>query len=510
MKAPAGRLALALTVALAVLALAAIGPAYVNHDAAWYLYMGGRWLDGATLYRDVVDTNPPLIIWLSLPPVLVAHALGAAAPAFFKAWVFLLAGISLVACWRIVRDQAPGLAFPIVAVLTFLVLPFVKADFGQREHFAVLLTLPYVLDAAGAGRRRSRAGEIGIGVAGGLGFAIKPHFLLAWIAVEAVVWLQERARVFRTASLTAAVTIAIYGVLVLVLTPAYIAVIQQVREVYGGLNAETSLLRLTEVQIWVAALVVLAAIRWRNADRLPAIVFAAATGYLGAALLQMKGWNYHLYPARVFLAAFLVIAASSLLEQVPEFGARLRGGVRGLALAFSLALVAWAARYAVEARHPVTADLVSPLIDTIQAHAPGGPVAVLSMRALIYPAFPAVNYTGARWSLRQNSMWFLPGLYAGQDRHGGPPLEPHAAGTMSATERVFFQQVEEDLCRTPPRLLVVEEPLALAPAGRRGIDFLRYYGQSPRLARLFSGYESGGRIGALTWMTPVSAPSCGP
>jgi hypothetical protein len=107
-------------------------------------------------------------------------------------------------------------------------------------------------------------------------------------------------------------------------------------------------------------------------------------------------------------------------------------------------------------------------------------------------------------------MWFLPGLYADQDRHGGPPLEPHAAGAMSATERVFFEQVEEDLCRTPPRLLVVEEPLALAPAGRRGIDFLRYYGQSPRLARLFSGYESGGRIGALTWMTPVSAPSCGP
>ncbi|PYR89845.1 MAG: hypothetical protein DMF84_22795 [Acidobacteria bacterium] len=68
---------------LAALCLAAVGPAYVNHDAAWYLYMVDRWRDGASLYREVVDTNPPLIIWLTAPAVL-AHAAGIGAPLLFK------------------------------------------------------------------------------------------------------------------------------------------------------------------------------------------------------------------------------------------------------------------------------------------------------------------------------------------------------------------------------------------------------------------------------------------
>src|SRR4029077_2389608 len=36
-------------------------------DMAFLLYAAGRLLDGATLYRDVVEINPPLVIWLNVP-----------------------------------------------------------------------------------------------------------------------------------------------------------------------------------------------------------------------------------------------------------------------------------------------------------------------------------------------------------------------------------------------------------------------------------------------------------
>ncbi|MGH7526003.1 MAG: hypothetical protein ACREMX_04805, partial [Gemmatimonadales bacterium] len=44
-------------------------------DTAWLLYAAERWLDGARLYVDLVEVNPPLIIWLNAIPVLVARAL---------------------------------------------------------------------------------------------------------------------------------------------------------------------------------------------------------------------------------------------------------------------------------------------------------------------------------------------------------------------------------------------------------------------------------------------------
>ena len=103
---------LLLLVALTALAVA---PAHVNHDAAWYLYVVRHWLDGATLYRDVVDTNPPLIIWLSTPAVWIAALTGSPATALFKAFVFAVAAASLLIVRDLVRRTWPDREFVIVA-----------------------------------------------------------------------------------------------------------------------------------------------------------------------------------------------------------------------------------------------------------------------------------------------------------------------------------------------------------------------------------------------------------
>src|SRR5262245_4805068 len=70
------RLLVGLLAALAALGIAIRFVMPVNGDAAWYLYMAGRVLDGARPYVDVVDTNPPLIVMLSMATVLPARALG--------------------------------------------------------------------------------------------------------------------------------------------------------------------------------------------------------------------------------------------------------------------------------------------------------------------------------------------------------------------------------------------------------------------------------------------------
>src|SRR5512132_947876 len=42
-------------------------------DSSWLLTVAARELDGARLYRDVFDINPPLAIWLDAVVVLVSR-----------------------------------------------------------------------------------------------------------------------------------------------------------------------------------------------------------------------------------------------------------------------------------------------------------------------------------------------------------------------------------------------------------------------------------------------------
>src|SRR5579862_8053064 len=45
----------------------------LKDDIAWLLYVARRWLAGRELYVDVVEVNPPLIVWISAIPLEIAQ-----------------------------------------------------------------------------------------------------------------------------------------------------------------------------------------------------------------------------------------------------------------------------------------------------------------------------------------------------------------------------------------------------------------------------------------------------
>ncbi|MEP7218497.1 MAG: hypothetical protein ABI876_06250, partial [Bacteroidota bacterium] len=58
-----------LLAALVATESAAVFRSVLNHDVAWIIHGAGRWLEGAGLYRDIVEINPPLIFYLTAPAV---------------------------------------------------------------------------------------------------------------------------------------------------------------------------------------------------------------------------------------------------------------------------------------------------------------------------------------------------------------------------------------------------------------------------------------------------------
>lgn len=143
----------------------------------------------------------------------------------------------------------------------------------------------------------------------------------------------------------------------------------------------------------------------------------------------------------------------------------------------------------------------------IATHAPGQPLAVISMRTLYYPAFPAVNEARVPWSLRVGGLWFLSGLYADELRQPDAATRFRTPDRMSSLERRWFDETVADLCARPPGVLLIELAPNRAPEGRRALDLAAYYGQDPRFARLFSAYVPVGALGPFAVYTATSA-SC--
>jgi hypothetical protein len=500
---------------LIALSLAAISPAYLNHDAAWYLHMAGVWLDGGTLYRDVIDTNPPLIVFLTTAPVWAARLLHLAEPAMFKASVLLAAGgITLVSIPSIRRTwEAESTRCLFLTMVVFLILPFVRGDFGQREHVAVLMVLPFVLTTCSYinGRPGSEIADVVAGCLAGLGFAMKPHFVLAWFALElTLVLLRPSSRTWaRPALVSAAVAMILYGAIVLVFVPHYFPIAREVMQVYGGLNSSSAtLLRLPDLRLWTIALLVLLLVRVPASQRGACLVlFAVATGFLAAAMLQLKGWGYHLYPFRVFVVLYLAATVASIVDAHPTIVDIIRGGRQSLNAAVVAAVMIWSVRYVAEARRPVTTDYVRLLAAVVnQKHAES--LAVLSMRTIVYPAFPVVNYTGARWVMRHDSLWFLPGLYVDELNRNDAAVAFRRPDAMPDLEHQYYEQIIGDLCKTPPRLLVIEPPIPDAPIGGRSLDLIGYYRQDPRFDHLFGAYSAAATIGPFVVYSRAANASC--
>src|SRR5690606_31633091 len=147
-------------------------------------------LDGARYGRDLIEINPPLIAWLMLPVAAFARVTGLAPMLAWQLVLTLATAGMILACLRLVpaghaAAARPGTHALLLAIL-LVVLPAMEA--GQRDHLAVLLALPYllVLGRRAGGDDVGRGTAMAAGIAGALGFLLKPHFLAALAAAEVV------------------------------------------------------------------------------------------------------------------------------------------------------------------------------------------------------------------------------------------------------------------------------------------------------------------------------------
>lgn len=458
----------------------------VGHDQLWCLYVAQRMLAGTRLYGpEILESNPPLIMWLLTPLAALSGRLGIPVTVLFKAGVALLGFATAFVSFRLLRRLVPslsraelwGLLFAFLC--TFFVMP--ARDLGQREHLLALLVLPYLVAAA----LRLSIIEVSlsapsaslIGIAAGLGLALKPHHLLVPVVIEAALMLRRRSlkTLLRLEPWAILLTCVLYVSAIRIFTPAYLTdILPILRDTYwaiGHLSLTQLLGEAIELHLLLAAVLVLAFLlrhlRLHNstaesadpantADQslrsLATLLILTGLASTVAYYLQGTGWYYQQLPALSFLALALTLECVRLVRRHPVTPYRRLPAFAASLSAVALILTTHFTGYPFTPDRSFPIDLPDPTL--FSGLPPGTPVATLT--TMVDASIPPVAKFHLFWAQRTNNLWILPAILRNEDPQGQRPLRTIPPDRLAALDRAQHAFMTEDLDRWHPRVVLVQ------------------------------------------------------
>jgi len=454
----------------------------IDSDVASQLWIAQRIHEGARLYRDIIEVNPPLWFWMALPIDRLASLLHVPAASVLCVAFGVLVALSLAATERLIRHIPSGnrallLAY---AALVLAALPWVHV--GQREQIVLIGALPYA--ALIAARREGRSVPVllavGIGIGAALGFALKHYFLTVPIALE--LWLLSglgrRWRPLRPETLAIAGVGAAYAAALLIERDYLTRIVPLVRLAYSQFGPHSMRFLFNPYLVISAGLLVFTAaharILFSRSSSVSAALFVTALAFGASYFIQFKGWPYHTLPllgcASLALAALLVEAASP-----PRLLRILTPALLALPLVAS----------ASEATHPTLRNR-----DALAAVAGlhrGDEVGFLVTDTAI-PSMVSLEY-GFRNPSRYNGIWMMHAVVHNE-------LTGNRDPRIAAFGRQVVANTVVDFRCTPPKRIVAERP---QPGGRRSFDIIAFYARDPQFAELLSHYRVRSRTSLETY-----------
>lgn len=455
-------------------------------DITWRFHVAHSTLAGKEIYRDLIETNPPLWFWASLLWTQIATPLGVSAYAIMCVGIHALAALAVFLLDQLIGKmlkQKERCALLIGFVVAYLYVPI--GEIGQREQ---ALIVGGTLWIALANRRLEQLTTpvwliVLVAGFGAYAFALKHYFVAIPIGIE--IWLlaslKRHYRPFRLETIILAVAALCYAAAVFALAPLFLSRIVPLvfvaYESYGagmGFKFEDRLFSFTVL----TSFSVVPIIAWLLVKPRPRIVIGLFIFLIITTIifcLQFKGWRYHQLAAHG--AAFLLISLA--LGSALEMG-RLRDNEKA-----AIALICFAY---------VSGTLIlQPVIPIIQND---GQTVSKDLRQLVFSepqskriailsvapehAFYLLDRAKRpQWS-RHYGLWMLPGL---QTPVANPEDESVRIAEFDRVRREFIS----DITCAPPDI-VVSEAGTMTVLEPISIDTMGYLQQDTRFREWFDTY----------------------
>lgn len=476
---------------------------YEGHDQAWYLIAAERVLGGAQLYGPYVsDSNPPMVVWFSMLPVLLSHGFHLPLLVWLRVIVLCVLVASTAWCVRMLRwtpHAQHGLTRALVwFAILYPLLRVTLRDFGQREHLFVILALPYLFAVGtGAMDRLTLTERCALGFAAGIAVCFKPPHALALVGAEIVIALTRRSlrRIISPEVLMMVGTCAAYLLAVRVITPAYtkqmLPVLLDTYWAYGTFTA-LGLLSGVKFRLLAALLLLILSLtlrRRRPLSQLVAVLAAASVGAFLAYVQQGTDWSYHRLPSSVFLimAALLALLDVALGFVVPWD--RYRMDRRKATVCCAVAAVAGVAFFPIDASRPKLQD--SEVYKFLAAQDKPGTVLVLSTTVWYIGDVLDLHW---HWGGSYPCLPFLPAIVVNEqglqhEKRAFKQLSPQRLASISRLQR---KVIAEDLNHFKPSLVMVEhcdEKHDCSFLEGRTFNSLAWFLQDAEFAQAWSQYH---------------------
>lgn len=474
-------------------------PDRIHRDCALHLQEALLLLDGAVPYRDFVDSAPPSVIYLNLAPAVAARTLGLSPIIAFGLAVIGLLVVSGLELDYLLRQRRLGLpaAGRGLVLLTWFALYFIvdwQGNTGHREHLFMLFYIPYLFLRVLRYRGGSVAGWFAVllGVQAGVGAELKPLFLLVVVNVELILmFATHRRRMLYCPEVLALAAVAVGYLVHWLMVPSAMrtAFFERWQPLLSYAHHADDVGYLQVIETILASPVSLAAMasavaavmvcfQRRSRLRFHLIALAALTGMsLVLVLLQQKGWSYHCIPLNVagmLCLAILVVEGSRMWTIGRRTAAVGVGQWAAGGAIFAVVVLIW---FVIRATGGADRPEVASLREIIeQSTQPNDRVLVVATSA--DSAYPLLLQTGRRPGSRYLYSFPIRCVYATPSAlNKEQPLYRHG-NEAPIEERQFLADLDEDVIRRPPKLIVVEDRSKLVglPDEFNTFDYLKYNG----------------------------------
>lgn len=462
---------------------------YMNLDNAWLMHVAKRVVDGEQLGRQVIESNPPLIVYMLEIPALMAKYLNLSVMNSFTIFMIGLMVLSLGLASRFVKDRN------IFLCLVFALAFIPSWAFGEREHIFIILILPYFVSLWDEGKKPFWFILLS-GVMAGFGFALKPFFLAIWAtSVITKMVLDRRFWSFiNWQNIFIGATIAAYVAYLVFIDKIYINEIMPLLvKYYGGYNSQASEVYKQSLQLTLLCQVAFWIVFIKDRKLLTRPMYFANFANLIASLMiiiQAKTWLNYFYPPNFFGFITNVLITAVLYDNLKPLWNKVAALISSFILMLFV-IIAISTNMKVGLR--INEDRTENIIDVFDKYADGKSVYMLTFD--LGTIFPAVLYTNAQYHGRYGHLWSLPGMY-NKANLSDEEIIYRPPGERLDDETKLIAQVMADMNNNPPAIVIVMDSKYYSrETGNYKFDFIKYFSQEPEFAEMWKNYRRIKRIG---------------
>ena len=309
---------------------------FLNWDVSQLLHGVDLMLGGGTYSHDFFDPNPPSVLLLYAPPVILNKWFGFNIVLTFRAYIFLLSAVSLYQCCVITKsifskhDNLIRNCFLMALAITFFILP--SYQLGQRDCLLYVFIFPYLLLVVSRLQANTISKNIAIyaGFMAGLGVALKPQFLILPCLIESYYLLRTRkiSSIMRPETIMMAGVSAIFLAITVAFYSDYIQSIvpYMLKNYYVAMARPWQVLLFEPIILFclLTALCVMMQYKQLRYRDLFTLLLIAMAGYFVCYLSQQSLLLYHVLP--IYFVAVILVSL--------QFSSHLRAAMGVIACAY--------------------------------------------------------------------------------------------------------------------------------------------------------------------------------